>query len=297
TVPLADEAIRGDAARFEELAGELLSGGDEVAGAPRGDDGALRQEVDRVGDAERTGHVVRNDDAGDLKAIASVDDHLVHEACGDRIEAARGLVVEDDLGFEHEGPGEGDALAHTAGELAREALLDAFEPQRLELVEDALADLFALPILAVFVEGNGDVVAHVQRVEQGGVLEDHAHLAAHRGQAPLVHGDQVVPVEIDGARRRLVEADEELEQGRLPGPRTPDDDLDVAPRDAHVDARQRREIAEGLRQALDQDVRRLRSRGHGTTIARSRWAAAPQTAGRTDRPLDGPRASPAPPRG
>ena len=59
----------------------------------------------------------------------------VHLVARHRVERAERLVHEQDLGVVAQGPGDRDALAHAAGELARERLLEALQADELaELV-------------------------------------------------------------------------------------------------------------------------------------------------------------------
>ena len=54
-----------------------------------------------------------------------VDDQLVEVRRADRVEAGVGLVEQDDLGVEHQRPGQAGPLAHAAGDLAGQLVLGA----------------------------------------------------------------------------------------------------------------------------------------------------------------------------
>src|SRR4029078_12513280 len=71
-----------------------------------GDDLALEQERHLVRDLERGRDVVADDHLGHLELPLGRQDHVVHVVGGDGVQPGRGLVVEDDLRIEHDGPGQ-----------------------------------------------------------------------------------------------------------------------------------------------------------------------------------------------
>ncbi len=75
-------------------------------------------------------------------------------------------------------------------------------------------------------ERDFDVLGCSEEGKQPEALEDEADLPSpHVGEACLVHGRHVLPVQRDGSRRRSVEASEEIQQCGLAAPGTsPDHD-------------------------------------------------------------------------
>jgi hypothetical protein len=106
----------------------------------------------------------------------------------------------------------------------------------------------------VFAEWKREVVEDVHRIEQRGILEDHAELAADLVHLPFAERRDVDPVDDDRARGGLVEPDEQPEERRLAGTRAADDHDDPSTLDRHDDRVERDEISEQIRQAADDDV-------------------------------------------
>ena len=106
--------------------------------------------------------------------ISSADDDG-----GERVQFAGGLVVKDQLRFDDQGAGDGDALFHAAGEFAGHFVLGAFEADDFEFFGDDAGD-FLRGLEAVLGQVKADVFADGQGIEQGAGLEDHGH-------AVLVH--------------------------------------------------------------------------------------------------------------
>ena len=132
------------------------------------------------------------------KRCARLLDEVVDHAAGERIEAARRLVVDEDGRLEHQRAREADALAHAARELGRElrAATLSSRPRIVELVQHLRAALGGRE-LRVLDEREGDVVEHVDRVEERRVLVDHPELLPHPVELALAHGDDVLAVDED----------------------------------------------------------------------------------------------------
>ncbi len=104
------------------------------------------------------------------------------------IEAGRRLVVENHLGLERERAREADALLHAAGEIARAHRLDAGQPDELERLRDARADLvFTHRAPELLAQPVCDVLADVERVEQRRALKEIGDAAPHLDEVALVH--------------------------------------------------------------------------------------------------------------
>jgi hypothetical protein len=100
------------------------------------------------------------------------------------------------------------------------------------------------------------------RPEQADVLERPRY--AHRHDLVRPATGDVAPLERDRARRRRVQAREDVEERRLARPVRPDDRDDRATRDRERDVVDGRQAAELLRDADGlEDVRRLAVRARG----------------------------------
>ena len=60
---------------------------------------------------------------------------VVHDVAGHGVEGAEGLVHQQDVGLLRQRPGQGDALAHAAGQLVGLLVDEAVEPHQLEQLE------------------------------------------------------------------------------------------------------------------------------------------------------------------
>ena len=89
------------------------------------------------------------------------------------IEGGEGLIEQEHIGLEHEGAGEGDALAFAAGELGGAALFLAGEADEGDGFADAAFDFRD----AVALEAEFDIGAGGEVGEEGVVLEDGADVA------------------------------------------------------------------------------------------------------------------------
>ena len=76
------------------------------------DDLAVVEHREAVGDAEGRVHVVGDHQRGHTEAVLQVDDELVDALDVGGIQTRGGLVVEDDLGLDGDGPRETDTLLH-----------------------------------------------------------------------------------------------------------------------------------------------------------------------------------------
>ena len=90
---------------------------------------------------------------------------------GENVERGEGFIHEEGVGFDHEGPGEADALAHAAGKLLGIGRFEAVE-------SDQVDDPFGLVVAAGLrhpagFEAQFDVLAHRQPGQEREGLEDH----------------------------------------------------------------------------------------------------------------------------
>ena len=168
--------------------------------------------------------------AGAVDPVEQADDVEADRA----VEVSGRLVAEQDLRPVHHGPGDGDALLLTAGELVGEALLLAFQADHLERLGHELADQVAR--LADHLQRVRDVLVHGLVRQQPEVLEHRAHLAAQPWHLPTRHRAEVVPGDEDGALGGRLLAQGEAQHRRLAGARGThdEDELAAVDVDGHV---------------------------------------------------------------
>ena len=129
-----------------------------------------------------------------LQLAQELDDLRLHR----EVEGGGGLVEQDELGLERDGPGDGDALALAAGELVREALQDVVghagvDQRGLDAVDAVLGAGADVVDDQALLEEAAHAEAGVQRGE--GVLEDDLHPRAERAERLAVEA-------VDARRRR-----------------------------------------------------------------------------------------------
>src|SRR5690349_1601051 len=159
---------------------------------------AAAQQHHPVAEADGLAHVVGDEEHGQLLLAPDPLELVVQDVAGHRVQGAERLVHQQDVGVLGQGAGEGDALAHAAGELVRALVAEAPETDDLEQL------LGALPALGAGDAGQAQRQFHVagdgQPREQGRLLE-------HQGDVPAA--------DVQAAAADLVEAGDEREQRAL----------------------------------------------------------------------------------
>lgn len=176
---------------------------------------ALFEEDDMVANLEDGVHVVRVDDGADIVFGGDLVDELVYDERRLGVETRVRLVAEQIFGVHRDGSCDGYAFLHTAGNLGWR------EVPRMILDIDATEAEFR-PIFHLFDRHIGEhlqrkhhVFQHAEGVEEGGTLEEHAHLAAKQTYLLLFHVRQVSTVIFDAPRVYLVQTDDGLHQDGL----------------------------------------------------------------------------------
>ena len=106
---------------------------------------------------------------------------------------------------------------------------------------------------ALAAKGKADILGHGHGIEQGGALEQHAELAAHAQQLPLVHRDDVFALDEHLPGVGLEQADQVLEQHALAAAAAANDDDRLALLNPEAHAVQDGMGAEALLQIADFD--------------------------------------------
>ena len=151
---------------------------------------------DVVGDLAHDGQVVGDEQVGQLQLGLQVGQQAQDLGLDQHVQGGDRLVEDDDLRLEGEGPGDGDALALTAGELVGVAAHDrARQGDHVEQLGDARLALLggADPVDPQrFLDDAEDRVHRVQGAV--GVLEDRLHDAPQGEELLGPQGGQVHPV-------------------------------------------------------------------------------------------------------
>ena len=173
--------------------------------------GPARQQHDPVGEAGGLAHVVGDEHDAEVPVGPQPLELVVEQVAGHGVEGAEGLVHEEDVGLLGEGPGDGDPLAHAAGQLVGPLVA---EPVEVDGVQELLGlpGPLALRGTPAQLEGELDVAADREPREQRRLLE-------HQGDPAAA---------VDGARRRGVEAGDEVEQRALAAARGADEAHELA---------------------------------------------------------------------
>ena len=170
------------------------------------DDAAEVHHGHPVGDRPGEAKVVRHDQDRDPQLVAELHQQGEDLAAHRRVEVRHGLVGDDDLRLEHEGPRDHDALALAAGELVREEQVEALggpQPRARQRLRDEILLGLAVRALIDLVDPQAlgddlvDRLARVQRRRR--VLEHHLDLAPERAEAPAVR--RQAPCPGTGSRR------------------------------------------------------------------------------------------------
>ena len=218
--PALAVGIRDGNGRQQRLGVGMLRAADELLRRRVLHDAAEIHDDDAVGDVFDDGEIVGDEEVGEaelaLQIVQQVDDLRLDR----HVERRDRLVGDDELRARGERPGDADALALAAGEFVRIAahVLDR-ESDETQKFGDPLAAAGAAAADAVHDQRLADDIldAHA-RVERGeGVLEDRLRLSAVVRERRWRQRGDVGALEQDGARRRIVEAQDGAPDRRLAG--------------------------------------------------------------------------------
>ena len=211
---------------------------------------AFVDEDDVLADAHDGVHVVGVDDGGHVELAGDALQQFVDDEGGLGIETRVGLVAEQVFGVEGDGTGNGDALLHTAGNLAGEFLVGSLQ---IDTVEALLGAVYALAEVhrGEHVEGEHDVLEDGHRVEEGSALEDHAHFAAHEHFFAFRHADEVAAVVEHLSAGGFEQPYEVLHEHGLARAALADDEIGLAVEEGGVDVLQHILAVETFIEVLD----------------------------------------------
>ena len=164
-------------------------------------------------------------------AAVQAQDLLADDDGGEGVQLAGGFIIEDELGLDDEGAGDGGAFFHAAGEFGGRLVDGVGEADIRQFLPHDGADLLRR-FQPVFAEVEAHVFADGQGAQEGAGLEDEGH-AVFGGD--LRAGDGFA-VDQDLAGIGRLEADEMFEQHALAAAAGPHDDEDLAGFDIEVEA-------------------------------------------------------------
>jgi hypothetical protein len=180
-------------------------------------------DADPVGDPPDHREVVGDEEVGQLVALPQVRQQVDDLGLDGDVQGRDGLVADQELRLERQGPGDADPLPLPPGELVGVAAHGVgphpHHPEKL------LHPLLPLGPVAHAVGLQGlrhDLGDPHPRIQAGvGVLKDDLHPPPHPPQGLAPHLRQVLPTEPDPSRRGLEEPQHQPPQGALPAARFP----------------------------------------------------------------------------
>ncbi len=142
---------------------------------------AVLHDADAVGDRERLGLVVRDEQGRDAEPLLEAADFGSKLRSDAGIERRQGFVEQEHRGLDRERAGDGDSLLLATGELVRIAIRRFAKSHELQQLVGLLETLRL--VVPAHAQPEGDVGAHVHVREQAVGLKDHAHVALVRRHA------------------------------------------------------------------------------------------------------------------
>src|SRR5690606_15313822 len=118
------------------------------------------------------------------KLTLELSDESVDATRADRIESSRWLVEEDDIRPHCECARNGSSLAHSIAQCRRIRMREVLHVHPLEQLASGVQG-GAVCHLEVLAQRESDVFREVHRVEESGVLKDHADALANRIEVAL----------------------------------------------------------------------------------------------------------------
>ena len=162
-----------------------------------------------------------DEDVGEMALLLELHEEVEYLGLNGHIQGGHHLVTDDEGRLEGQGPGDGDALALTAGKLMGKAMPElGVKAHHLHHADHRL-----LPLLggAHMVDAHAfrDSPLNIHTGIQGceGVLGDHLHLLAHRAQCVFRHVFQVVPLKKNVAGGDFIPLEQAVAYRRLTGTR------------------------------------------------------------------------------
>ena len=213
---IGDEGFLGlvrfqGAGDFRGVSGE--AGAIDVAGAGKVDGELFAdaawvwgEEDHAIAEASGFADIMGDKDDGFFASGPDFLEIAVELFAGHGVEGGEGFVHEEDAGVGGEGAGEGDALAHPAGEFVDIGVGVFGEADEMDIKEGDFAAFVFVEIGFEF-EAEEDIAEDIEPREEGGFLKHHHAIAAGFGDLAAIGGD--------GAGVGEFEARDHGEEGRF----------------------------------------------------------------------------------
>ena len=137
---------------------------------------------------------MRHHDAGQPQGIVQGANQAGRRAQRNRVQPGKRLVVHDELRVQGNGPRQGHAPCHAAGNFAGLQRAGPTQANGVQLHQHDVADQ-CLGQIGMLAQGKRHVVEHIHVGKQRPKLKQHAHAPAHGVQRGRVHLAHVLPIE------------------------------------------------------------------------------------------------------
>ncbi len=193
--------------------------------------------------------VVRDEQEGDVEFLLQVLHQVDHLCLDGHVECRHRLVGNENLGLKGQRPGDADALALTAREFVRIAVVVlGAEPHYLEQFLHACEPLVLRHQVVDIERRTDDRADRLTRVQRGvRVLEDHLDVAADRLELARTGVGDIHTLEEDLTARRLVQPGDQPTGGGLAAAGLTDEAEGLPGLEREGDAIHRLDLAQGLR--------------------------------------------------
>ena len=216
------------------------------------DDLAQVHDDDSVRDVPDDREIMSDEQEGEIELVLQLLEQIHDLRLNRDVQCRHGLVADEELRIQGQGPCEPDSLALPTRELVGIAVGGiARKPDHAEQLLHALSDPASLRDIVGAQRLPHDAPDRMPRVQRRvRILEDHLHPSANGPELGVGHGRDVDPVEHDSSRRRLVEPQDRPTERRLATPGLPHEPERLAPLDRQRDTVDRLDVADV---AIEQD--------------------------------------------
>jgi hypothetical protein len=194
---------------------------EDLVARPGLHDAALLHHGDPVAQVTHDSEIVGDDEVAHAAFLLELEEEVEDLSLDRDVQGGHGLVADDELGLQRQGPGDADALQLAAREGARSAVAQS----RVDAhpLQERTSPPAALGSVVEAMDGPGlghDVADREAWVDRGvGVLVDELDVPPHAAQLGPLQAEQVLPAEGDAAGVGCDEPQQDPCQCRLARPR------------------------------------------------------------------------------
>jgi len=240
-------------AAVDELLDDVVGMVSDVIGVAVSNNLALVQHDNAVADLVGAVHVVGYDHTGHFQLSLQLQNEFVDNIRGDRIQAGRRLVVQNDFRIQGDRAGQGDTFFLPAGQRCRIIVLKSVHPDQCQLLLNQLVQRFVIGDFVMLANREGNVFINRQAVEQGAHLKTKAVPGADRGKPTLVQVIDPFAFEIYGALAGPLQGDQMFHEYGLAAAGRADDDGGFALGNRQRDIVQHQSAVIAFGQVLDDE--------------------------------------------